>query len=224
MYSVVIASRAGDALVTRALESIASQTRQPACVLVVVDRSDPIPDQWAVEIERSLPLTTLVQQPGVGMASAVKAGIEAVRTPYIAFLDTDDRWRPEKQARQIALLEGSPGIDAVHCMAVNLRENGDESTTEVNRAQAAMFTSTTFRTDVFTRFGTVDPLAGHYAWLYRWWANARRAGISTQGIDYLGLERLIHEENSWVTGNSEAHGALMAELRRLSVQRRGERA
>ena len=41
-----------------------------------------------------------------GPAAARNAGIRAAQGRYIAFLDADDRWRPEKLARQLAVMEG----------------------------------------------------------------------------------------------------------------------
>jgi teichuronic acid biosynthesis glycosyltransferase TuaG len=41
-----------------------------------------------------------------GPAAARNAAIRAAQGRYIAFLDADDRWRPEKLARQLAVMEG----------------------------------------------------------------------------------------------------------------------
>lgn len=221
MYSTVIAARVGDPRLVEAVASIARQTLVPERIEVITDAGQDVPKAWCREVLGASPSVHFHVQTDRGMAAAVAAGIRRVRSEYVAFLDCDDRWRPEKQERQIQELMRNPGLDAVTCRAANVHEGESVETGQGwPGVSSGMFTATTFRTRTFERFGLPDPEAGHYVWLYRWWARARSRGITTSDIDYVGLERGIHGENSWVTGNAEAHGALLAEIRSIVSARR----
>jgi glycosyltransferase involved in cell wall biosynthesis len=217
VYTTVIAAVPHDTFLIEALGSIYRQTLPPESVEIVVDSESESSRAWMEGIRGKFPDASFHVQSGSGMASALAVGIERVATPYVAFLDCDDLWLPEKQERQIEILRSEPSIDAVTCQSRNISEI---STSEFPAVTASMFTATTFRTDAFRKFGAPDPAASHYVWLYRWWASARAEGICTSTVDYVGLHRHIHGRNSWIQGNRQAHQDLMAELRRLSREKR----
>ncbi|MGD9810341.1 MAG: glycosyltransferase family 2 protein [Sphingobium sp.] len=49
-----------------------------------------------------------------GMSASRNAGLAAARGEFIAFLDADDVWPPEKLAQQVALFDSDPAIDMAY--------------------------------------------------------------------------------------------------------------
>ncbi len=45
-----------------------------------------------------------------GIIPALNAGLEVCRAPYVARMDADDRAHPDRLERQVAMLEGDPGL------------------------------------------------------------------------------------------------------------------
>lgn len=207
-------------MILEALNSIYSQTLAPNRVVIVVDDRDEVPFPWWRSIVTAFHDVELLRHPGSGIASAMASGIRHMSSPYLAFLDTDDLWMPEKQAKQVAALEQAEHVDAVICSARNVWTSTTGHSHHEPTFACATFTATTFRATTFEKFGFPDPIAGHHTWLYRWWAKARRQGISSHHVDYLGLDRRIHGANSWCIDNAVAHQALLSELRIIIAAKR----
>lgn len=100
--TVVIPTRDRRELLTRTLASALAQRGVALEVIIVVD--DDATDgteQWVARLGE--PRVTVVSQPaGGGLPGARNAGIAAARGAWLAFLDDDDLWAPDKLARQIA--------------------------------------------------------------------------------------------------------------------------
>jgi glycosyltransferase involved in cell wall biosynthesis len=56
------------------------------------------------------PALHVIRQVNAGVAVARNRGVDAARCEWIAFLDADDAWHPEKLARQMAALQAHPGV------------------------------------------------------------------------------------------------------------------
>lgn len=123
--SVVMPAYNAAATIGRALDSIAAQTRPPAEVIVVDDASS---DATAA-IAAAHPLRpTLVRHPANrGGAAALHSGLEAAANGWVAFLDADDEWLPEKLAAQAAALEREPDAVVVATGFVFVDREGHEA-------------------------------------------------------------------------------------------------
>ncbi len=101
--SVIIPAYQAATLIERALAGISEQTFAPAEVIVVDDGST----DYTGDIAKRAG-ATVVRQRNSGVSSARNTGIRAATQPWIAFLDADDRWFPDKLAAQWAVVERQP--------------------------------------------------------------------------------------------------------------------
>lgn len=93
--STVIPTRNRPQLVLRAARSALAQTYRDIEVLVIVDGPDEA-TSGALASLRDDRLRVIVLPSPQGGQAARRAGIEAARGDWIAFLDDDDEWLPEK--------------------------------------------------------------------------------------------------------------------------------
>jgi GT2 family glycosyltransferase len=108
--SVVVPTHARPELMARAVRSaLAQRYAGPLEVLVVFDACEPVLPEVDVVDGRSL--RAVVNGRTRGLAGARNTGILASSHPWVAFLDDDDHWAPEKLALQLALVADHP--DAV---------------------------------------------------------------------------------------------------------------
>ncbi len=100
--SVVIPTRARPELVMRAVRSALAQTVHNIEVIVVVDGPDPITVEALAGCDdprlHVVPLST-----SGGAPAARNVGVRHAAGTWVALLDDDDEWLPEKLAHQLAL-------------------------------------------------------------------------------------------------------------------------
>jgi len=89
--TVVIPVYNGEMWISRAIDSVLSQTIAPAEILVIDDGST---DGTARAVERYEPMVRCIRQQNGGASSARNRGIIEARSEWIAFLDSDDEWFP----------------------------------------------------------------------------------------------------------------------------------
>jgi glycosyltransferase involved in cell wall biosynthesis len=105
--SVIIPTSNRPDLVTRAIQSVQNQDfEQGIEILVVINGND---NRTAIELAQlDTPNLKILQIPESGASHARNAGVNAASSEWIAFLDDDDEWFPEKLKLQYAAAIASP--------------------------------------------------------------------------------------------------------------------
>ena len=119
MFSVVIPVYNRRALVGRAIRSVLAQQGADFEVIVVDDASDDgTPEQVREEFGSAVKIVILAENSGV--SAARNRGIAAAEGEWIALLDSDDEWLPNKLARQAESLHES-GLLVCHTDEIWIR-------------------------------------------------------------------------------------------------------
>jgi len=218
--SVVIPAYNSAKFVGAALDSIAVQKRAPDEIIVVDDGSHD--DTAQIVQSRRMSGLALIRQRNAGAAAARNAALEKSTGNWIAFLDADDLWTPDKLTIQAGL--------ATECSDVDVWLGATEGVSLVPTpttagAFLADFSSRNFvqlgatfiRRSVFDRIGLFDP-ALKYGEDLDWLMRAQEAGmvIATHPETVLRYQR--HSAN--LTNNaSELRSGFLGVLKR-SVDRR----
>ncbi len=105
--------------IERAIESVLGQTEPPAEIVVVDDGSS---DGSAAVAERFG--ARVIVQPNAGVAHARNRLLREARFSWLAFLDADDLWYPEKLATVRAAHEAAPDVDFIISDLRCTRESG----------------------------------------------------------------------------------------------------
>jgi glycosyltransferase involved in cell wall biosynthesis len=111
--SVVIPTYNRQTALFRAIKSVEAQTRGDWELIVVDDAST----DGTEEAARSLKdrrIVYLRHPRNWGGGAARNTGIQQAQGRYVAFLDSDDEWLPEKLARDVEALAGD-GVGLVYC-------------------------------------------------------------------------------------------------------------
>lgn len=103
--------RDGERYLRATLASIGAQTFEDLEILVIDDGStDTTPAILRDWGDRRL---RVLRRQGIGLTAALADGMREARAPYVARIDADDEARPDRIARQVALLDADPEVGLV---------------------------------------------------------------------------------------------------------------
>jgi len=110
--SVVVPFHNREGYIDQAIQSVMAQTLAPLEIIIVNDGSQEASRSF---LDRYAGICVVVDLPvTVGVASARNEGVRRARGRYIAFLDDDDIWLPEKLAAQRKYMNEHPECSVVH--------------------------------------------------------------------------------------------------------------
>ncbi|MEE9415801.1 MAG: glycosyltransferase family 2 protein [Acidimicrobiales bacterium] len=214
--SAVVIVRNGAARLERAINSIVGQARPVDEIIVVVgesnDRTREIADSFAG-------LKVIDQGENVGIASARNIGIAASGYEWVAFLDHDDVWRPEKIEQQLNAVEGT---DCDVCTGMMQMFVADEAWPQPSLARqldrpirlGLTPSALVVRRSLFASIGCFDPslkIGCDADWI------ARSQPATWCNIDKVVVEKEIHDSN--ISGDVELNGREMLRVAREHLRR-----
>lgn len=211
LVSVIIPVHNGARYLRAALESVFAQTYRLFEVIVVDDGST---DDSGI-IAQSFPDVRYIHQANQGVAAARNHGIEASRGEFLAFLDQDDLWTPEKLKLQINYLLSHPDVGYTLTQQQFFLDPGATLPAWFRKELlTSVHTGWVLGTLVVRR--TAFEQVGNFATGYSaasdgdWFFRAKAAGIPMEVVPELLLLKRIHGSNE------SAHAKeILSELRKV---------
>ena len=166
LVSVIIPTFNRAHKVERALQSVLAQTFTPYEIIVVDDGSM---DETADLINRHYAESVhYFFQPNKGVSHARNRGIQEASGNWIAFLDSDDEWLPDKLQIQVSTLQKNPDILFCHTDEIWIRNGKRVNPMRKHRKQGGWIyekclplcvispSSVLIKKEIFTNLGGFD--------------------------------------------------------------------
>jgi glycosyltransferase involved in cell wall biosynthesis len=222
LVSVIIPVYNCERYLAEAIESVLAQTYRPIEVIVVDDGST----DSSGDIARSYKELHYIYQPNQGVAVARNAGLAATDGEFIAFLDADDLWLPNKLRVQVDYLLEHPHIGYTIGRLQNFLDPGINLLPRVRKSllerdQIGLMTLVVRKT-VFTQIGGFDP-SYRVGSDFEWFIRAKDADIPMAILPEILLYRRIHDSN--LSSQTQAcYGGLLRMFKASINRQRKERS
>lgn len=130
--SVIIPVYNREEYIAQTIKSVLSQTFQDFELLIVDDGSrDKTPaiiQKYAVQYPERIHCLEHSRRQNYGVSASRNLGIQHALGEYIAFLDSDDLWLPQKLEIQVDVLEKHPEVGLVYSAVAIIDEQGNPTT------------------------------------------------------------------------------------------------
>jgi glycosyltransferase involved in cell wall biosynthesis len=123
--SVIIPTYNRANLLPRPIKSVLNQTFQDFELIIVDDGSTDNTRELVEEFQKKdSRIKYIFQENSGGPAKPINTGIKNSKGEYIAILESDDEWLPEKLEKQIKVLEEFKNVSLVSCYAFRIFADG----------------------------------------------------------------------------------------------------
>lgn len=198
LISCIVPAFNSERYLAEAIDSILAQSYRPIEVVVADDGSE---DGTSEIAETYGPPVQVVRQASQGPAATRNFGLRASRGDFVAFLDADDLWHPEKLARQIERFEVRPELDVsvTHAQMFWIDSLAEEARSYENMARSGPvpgYATTTVlgRRTLFTRVGDFDT-GLWFSDATDWFVRAAEAGAVIELMDDVLVYHRMHDRN-----------------------------
>ncbi len=198
LVSCIVPVFNGEAYLGEALDSILAQTWRPLEIIVVDDGST---DGSAALAEAYGAVVRVIKQANAGCAAARNAGLAAATGDFVAFLDADDVWHPEKLNRQMARFEARPDLDYTVTHVQNFWQDDAREEEELHRGQKRsqpipgyVHGTLLCRRGSFDTLGPFETGVNHGDAVV-WFLRARESGAKGELLADVLMRRRLHAGN-----------------------------
>jgi glycosyltransferase involved in cell wall biosynthesis len=123
--SVIVPAYNAAGYLPHAIDSVLAQTYQDWEIVIVddgsTDHTRAVVDSCRPRLQDKL---QYIHQPNRGLPAARNAGIRAARGEFIALLDADDVWLPQRLERSVPIMDADRGAGLVHARVVRIDARG----------------------------------------------------------------------------------------------------
>lgn len=124
VVSVIIPAYNRSAYIDQTVQSVLEQTYPQVELIVVDDGSTDGTYEQLQAYGNRIRLLSHENRQNKGQSAALNLGLQAASGDYIAILDSDDYWAPDKLERQVACLQANPDIGLVYCNGYHVDAGG----------------------------------------------------------------------------------------------------
>jgi glycosyltransferase involved in cell wall biosynthesis len=198
LISCIVPVYNGETYLAEAIESIVKQSYQAIEIVIADDGST---DGTAKVAARYGSQIRYLHQTNAGTAAARNLGLSVAAGEFVAFLDADDVWHPEKLKRQIARFAARPELDYCIAHAQNfwipnlIEEEKKFRDHRISKPLPAYATGTLLaRYELFDRVGRFNTAIRH-ADDTEWFLRVNEGGAVMELLPDVLLYRRLHYTN-----------------------------
>ena len=195
--SVIIPAFNAEAYITEALTSILTQTRPLSEIIVIDDGST---DATAERVRAFGHNVILLQQSNQGIYGTLNRGIQHAQGEWLAFLDADDLWTPQRLEKQFAAFQSDATL---HCVYGHIQNFYSPETDTAYRTRVVCppepleglwYHTLLMRRADFLRVGSFGTTWAVGSFM-EWFARAQSMGIRYAMLPDIVLLRRLHPNN-----------------------------